>query len=80
MRGGLRGFEAPARPQRHKEMPATVLNSLMTVCLRRIPRHSGLYVTDDPGAADESAKTGNLSIRNRVGLGQVAYLHHGQCP
>ncbi len=63
------------------ERPATVLNSLMTVVRAGggmgIP---GLYVTDDPGGVDASAKTGNLSIR--IGLGWAKSLHFmtGQCP
>ena len=40
----------------------------------------GLYVTDDPGAVTDAAKTGNLSIR--IGLGWAKSLHFttGQCP
>ena len=40
----------------------------------------GLYVTEDPGAATDAAKTGNLSIR--IGLGWAKSLHFttGQCP
>src|ERR1700734_2079563 len=56
------GFEARGHGNDAKtEMPATVLNSIMTVCRAGgalgIP---GLYVTDDPGAKDENAKTGSL--------------------
>ncbi|MGH8634464.1 MAG: alcohol dehydrogenase catalytic domain-containing protein, partial [Burkholderiales bacterium] len=64
------GFEA--RGHGHEgaqhEAPATVLDSLMEVTRAAgrigIP---GLYVTDDPGAADAAAKRGALSIR--LGLG-----------
>lgn len=76
------GFEARGHgAQASKEAPATVLNSLMQVTRAAggvgIP---GLYVTDDPGGVDESAKTGNLSIR--IGLGWAKSLHFmtGQCP
>jgi glutathione-independent formaldehyde dehydrogenase len=62
-------------------MPATVLNSLMEVCRAGgalgIP---GLYVTDDPGAADASAKTGNLSIRIGLGWARSLVFTTGQCP
>ncbi len=64
------GFEARGHGHdgaKH-EAPATVLNSLMEVTRAAgkigIP---GLYVTDDPGAADQAAKTGSLSLR--LGLG-----------
>src|SRR5947209_1033477 len=59
------GFEAHGHgAQAAEEHPATVLNSLMTVTRAGggvgIP---GLYVTDDPGAKDQAARTGNRSIR-----------------
>ncbi len=76
------GFEARGHGKEAVvERPATVLNSLMTVVRAGggmgIP---GLYVTDDPGGVDASAKTGNLSIR--IGLGWAKSLHFmtGQCP
>jgi glutathione-independent formaldehyde dehydrogenase len=76
------GFEARGHGHHsQKELPATVLNSLMQVCRAGgslgIP---GLYVTDDPGAADESAKTGNLSIRIGLGWAKSHVLTTGQCP
>jgi glutathione-independent formaldehyde dehydrogenase len=60
------GFEA--RGHGHEgaqhEAPATVLNSLMEITRAAgaigIP---GLYVTDDPGAVDEAARRGSLSVR-----------------
>ncbi|MGH8757234.1 MAG: alcohol dehydrogenase catalytic domain-containing protein, partial [Burkholderiales bacterium] len=64
------GFEAHGHGHAgsHIEAPAAVLNSLMEVTRAAgrigIP---GLYVTDDPGAVDEAAKRGGLSIR--FGLG-----------
>src|SRR6185503_15973146 len=63
------GFEARGHGHDAKtEAPATVLNSLMTICRAGgalgIP---GLYVTDDPGGIDKAAQHGNLSIR--IGLG-----------
>ena len=76
------GFEA--RGHGHDagtEMPATVLNSLMTICRAGgalgIP---GLYVTDDPGAKDDKAKTGNLSIRIGLGWAKSHVFTTGQCP
>src|SRR5690349_8921444 len=57
------GFEAHGHgKEADEERPATVLNSLMQATRAGgaigIP---GLYVTDDPGAKEEHAKTGNLS-------------------
>src|ERR1700724_1055138 len=65
------GFEARGHGHDAKtEVPATVLNSLMQVCRAGgalgIP---GLYVTEDPGASDKSARAGNLSIR--IGFGRA---------
>jgi glutathione-independent formaldehyde dehydrogenase len=40
----------------------------------------GLYVTEDPGAADESAKTGMLGIRIGLGWAKSHQFHTGQCP
>jgi glutathione-independent formaldehyde dehydrogenase len=76
------GFEARGHGgDAGKEMPATVLNSLMTVTRAGgalgIP---GLYVTDDPGAVDASAKTGNLSIRIGLGWAKSHVFTTGQCP
>lgn len=76
------GFEAHGHGKDAKaERPATVLNSLMTVTRAGgaigIP---GLYVTDDPGAKDEAAKTGNLSIRIGLGWAKSHTFATGQCP
>jgi glutathione-independent formaldehyde dehydrogenase len=40
----------------------------------------GLYVTDDPGAKDESAKIGMLGIRIGLGWAKSHSFHTGQCP
>ena len=40
----------------------------------------GLYVTEDPGASDKSAKTGNLSIRIGLGWAKSHVFTTGQCP
>ena len=77
------GFEA--RGHRHggvtKEASATVLNSLMAITRAGgsigIP---GLYVTDAPDGMDETAKTGNLSIRIGLGWAKSHYFFTGQCP
>jgi glutathione-independent formaldehyde dehydrogenase len=76
------GFEA--RGHGHNsgiEQPATVLNSIMEVTRAGgqlgIP---GLYVTGDPGAVDEAAKIGSLSIRIGLGWAKSHSLHTGQCP
>ncbi len=76
------GFEAHAQGSGYKEeRPATVLNSVMEVTRAGggigIP---GLYVTGDPGAVDENAKIGMLSIRIGLGWAKSHHFHTGQCP
>ena len=76
------GFEARGCGHDHsKEVPAQVLNDVMTVCRAGggigIP---GLYVTGDPGAVDASAKVGSLSIRIGLGWAKSHHFHTGQCP
>jgi glutathione-independent formaldehyde dehydrogenase len=76
------GFEARGHGHGAKsEAPATVLNSLMTICRAGgalgIP---GLYVTDDPGGIDKAAQSGNLSIRIGLGWAKSHSFTTGQCP
>jgi len=76
------GFEARGHGKdASKEAPATVLNSVMTVVRAGgnigIP---GLYVTGDPGAVDEAAKVGSLSIRIGLGWAKSCCFTTGQCP
>ena len=63
------------------EVPAQVLNDCMTIVREGgqigIP---GLYVTEDPGAVDDNAKLGNLSMRFGLGWSKSASMHTGQCP
>jgi len=40
----------------------------------------GLYVTEDPGAQDDAAKHGSLSMRFGLGWAKSHSLHTGQCP
>src|SRR5438132_12066434 len=40
----------------------------------------GLYVTGDPGAVDEAAKVGSLSIRIGLGWAKSHTFVTGQCP
>ena len=40
----------------------------------------GLYVTGDPGAVDEPAKVGSLSIRIGLGWAKSHSFTTGQCP
>ena len=40
----------------------------------------GLYVTGDPGAADDAAKDGSLSIRIGLGWAKSHSFTTGQCP
>ncbi|RYF57418.1 MAG: formaldehyde dehydrogenase, glutathione-independent, partial [Cytophagaceae bacterium] len=64
-----------------KEVPAAVLNSLMEIARAGgaigIP---GLYVTEDPGAEEATAKTGNLSIRFGLGWAKSHSFFTGQTP
>ncbi|MGO1395548.1 MAG: formaldehyde dehydrogenase, glutathione-independent [Halomonas sp.] len=76
------GFEAHACGCNHgKEAPAAVLNSAMSLTRAGgqigIP---GLYVTEDPGAADDAAKQGALSMRFGLGWAKSHSFHTGQCP
>ncbi|WP_353072811.1 formaldehyde dehydrogenase, glutathione-independent [Tunturiibacter gelidiferens] len=75
------GFEAKAHGQHGEEAPATVLNSLMTITRAAgsigIP---GLYVTEDPGAKEQAAKTGNLSMRFGLGWAKSHRFYTGQTP
>ncbi|MET9064702.1 formaldehyde dehydrogenase, glutathione-independent [Streptosporangium sandarakinum] len=76
------GFEARGHgTEAATEHPATVLNTLMGVTRAGgalgIP---GLYVTGDPGAADEAAREGTLSIRLGLGWAKSLAFFTGQCP
>jgi glutathione-independent formaldehyde dehydrogenase len=76
------GFEARGHgSDSDHEAPATVLNSIMEVTRAAgklgIP---GLYVTGDPGAVDEAAKEGSLSIRIGLGWAKSQSFTTGQCP
>jgi glutathione-independent formaldehyde dehydrogenase len=75
------GFEARGHGKDAGEAPATVLNSIMEVTRAAgklgIP---GLYVTGDPGAPDEAAKEGSLSIRIGLGWAKSHSFTTGQCP
>ncbi|WP_433036857.1 formaldehyde dehydrogenase, glutathione-independent [Actinomycetospora sp. CA-053990] len=75
------GFEARGYGKDAGEAPATVLNSIMEVTRAAgklgIP---GLYVTGDPGAPDEAAKEGSLSIRIGLGWAKSHSFTTGQCP
>ncbi|RIQ15754.1 formaldehyde dehydrogenase, glutathione-independent [Jiangella rhizosphaerae] len=76
------GFEARGHGgEAQTERPATVLNTVMTVTRAGgavgIP---GLYVTGDPGAADDAAKEGSLSIRLGLGWAKSLAFTTGQCP
>jgi glutathione-independent formaldehyde dehydrogenase len=76
------GFEARGHgSDAGEEAPATVLNSIMDLTKAAgklgIP---GLYVTGDPGAVDDAAKEGSLSIRIGLGWAKSHSLTTGQCP
>lgn len=73
------GFEA--RGHAGGEQPAIVLNQMMEITRAAgqigIP---GLYVTEDPGAVDEAAKQGSLSMRFGLGWAKAQSFHTGQTP
>jgi glutathione-independent formaldehyde dehydrogenase len=73
------GFEA--RGHGGGEQPAVVLNQMMQITRAAgsigIP---GLYVTEDPGANEQAAKTGNLSLRFGLGWAKSHSFHTGQTP
>jgi glutathione-independent formaldehyde dehydrogenase len=75
------GFEARGHGPNAKEAPATVLNTLMEVTRAAgaigIP---GLYVTEDPGASDEAARHGSLSLKLGTGWAKSLSFTTGQCP
>jgi glutathione-independent formaldehyde dehydrogenase len=76
------GFEARGHgADADHEAPATVLNSIMDITRAGgklgIP---GLYVTGDPGAVDEAAKHGSLSIQIGLGWAKSHAFTTGQCP
>ncbi|MCW2986532.1 MAG: zinc-type alcohol dehydrogenase-like protein yycR [Conexibacter sp.] len=75
------GFEARGHGDNAEEAPATVLNALMEVTRAAgavgIP---GLYVTADPGAKDEAAKKGALSLSFGTGWAKSLSFATGQCP
>ncbi|MEE6281804.1 formaldehyde dehydrogenase, glutathione-independent [Georgenia sunbinii] len=76
------GFEARGHGENAQtEQPATVLNSLMDITRAGgslgIP---GLYVTGDPGAAEEAAQRGSLSLNFGLGFSKSHVFVTGQCP
>jgi len=75
------GFEAHGCGHDHSEQPAAVLNDCMKAARAGgkvgIP---GLYVTEDPGAKETAAKTGNLSVRLGLGWAKSLSFHTGQTP
>ncbi|MGL6161916.1 formaldehyde dehydrogenase, glutathione-independent [Microbulbifer sp.] len=76
------GFEARCHGcNHHQEQPAVVLNSAMQLTRAGgrigIP---GLYVTEDPGAQEDAAKLGSLSMRFGLGWAKSHAFFTGQCP
>ena len=73
------GFEA--RGHSGSEQPAVVLNQMMEITRAAgsigIP---GLYVTEDPGAVEQAAKQGSLSLRFGLGWAKSHTFHTGQTP
>ncbi|CAM3713953.1 formaldehyde dehydrogenase, glutathione-independent [Mycobacterium frederiksbergense] len=75
------GFEASGHGEGAGEQPAAVLNSIMNATRAGgslgIP---GLYVTGDPGGADDDAKHGTLKVRLGLGWAKSHSFYTGQCP
>jgi len=75
------GFEASAPGPDAEEEPATVMNQAMAITRAGgaigIP---GLYVTEDPGASDEQAQYGMLSLNLGLGWAMSHAFYTGQCP
>jgi glutathione-independent formaldehyde dehydrogenase len=78
------GFEAHGHGKNYdpkKGVPAIVLNTMMEVTRAGgavgIP---GLYVTEDPGAEDEAAKLGYLTMRFGLGWAKSLSFYTGQTP
>ena len=75
------GFEAKGHGGDGEEAPAVVLNTAMNITRAGggvgIP---GLYVPSDPGAEDESAKQGNLSLQFGIGWAKSLHFMTGQAP
>jgi glutathione-independent formaldehyde dehydrogenase len=75
------GFEASGHGPDAGEEPATVLNDIMSITRAGgalgIP---GLYVTEDPGAADEQAQHGLLAMNFGLGWAKSHVFYTGQCP
>lgn len=75
------GFEASGHGHGAGEQPAAVLNSIMNATRAGgslgIP---GLYVTGDPGGADDDAKHGTLKVRLGLGWAKSHSFYTGQCP
>jgi glutathione-independent formaldehyde dehydrogenase len=75
------GFEASGHGHDAGEQPAAVLNSIMNATRAGgslgIP---GLYVTGDPGGADDDAKHGTLKVRLGLGWAKSHSFYTGQCP
>ncbi len=73
------GFEAVGHGG--AEQPAIVLNQMMEITRAAgaigVP---GLYVTEDPGAKEQAAKAGNLSLRLGLGWAKSHSFHTGQTP
>ncbi|WP_059104315.1 formaldehyde dehydrogenase, glutathione-independent [Shouchella shacheensis] len=75
------GFEASGHGADGGEQPAAVLNAIMDVTQAGgglgIP---GLYVTEDPGATDKDAQTGQLKVRFGQGWAKAHTFVTGQTP
>lgn len=75
------GFEARGHGPGAGEAPATVLNDLMAIT--RVSGRlgiPGLYVTGDPGAADEHAKHGQIGVQIGLGWAKSLSFTTGQTP
>lgn len=70
---------AEARPDQSHPLSLALISSSHTTAGGGIGI-PGLYVTEDPGAVDKAAQTGNLSIRIGLGWAKSISFATGQCP
>ena len=74
-------MSVPGRSRCRKSPFRNFLNSLMEItCAAGKIGIPGLYVTDDPGAADSAAKHGSLSVRFGLGWAKSHSFFTGQTP
>ena len=79
-RGGLRGPRPRGTTPSRRRRPRCSTASWTSPGRRASSGFPGLYVTGDPGAVDDAAKEGSLSIRIGLGWAKSHSFATGQCP